>query len=329
MLEITVLGEPSRDNALLVTADSGQSLTRLLFDCGGQTLDALPLSDIQAIDHLFFSHLHMDHIAGFDAFFRANFDRLSRPNHLWGPPETARILSHRLRGYWWNHAPQMQGTWRIHEVGERTVQTWRFELSEAFETAHFEDEKPRPQPLLDLATLTVDVLDLQHQGHSLGYVVREAGRLRVDTQALTRLGLKPGPWLAQLKSGADMVDPGTGLQDTAQLRTELLTEEAGDSLAYLTDFLLDEAELSRLAPLLRGIRALYTEAQYAPEDSELAARNHHTTTVQVARLAAQAEAEALTLLHLSRRYRPDDWRAMRQAAQVIFPAAQFPAEWSI
>lgn len=327
MLRTEVLGRPTADNALLVTADSGQRLTRLLFDCGGQTLDALALSDVQAIDHLFFSHLHMDHVAGFDQFFRANFDRQTRENHLWGPPETARILAHRLRGYWWNHAPQMRGTWHIHEIAADMVQTWRFELHEAFELAHDEGQTPRQRPVLNLPDLSVEALDLQHQGPSLGYVVREAGKLKVDSAALGRLGLRPGAWLSHLKAGAATVDPGTGRQDAAPLRAALLSEEVGDSVAYLTDFLLDEAELTRLAPLLRGVQTLYAEAQYAPADAELAARHHHTTTVQVAKLAANAGAQALTLLHLSRRYRPEDWADMLRAAQAIFPATRFPVGW--
>lgn len=100
MLRAQVLGTPGGDNSLFVTADSGQGVTRLLFDCGGRTLDSLPFSEVMQLDHLFFSHLHMDHVPGFDEFFRVNFGRTSRENHLWGPPGAARILGHRFRGYW-------------------------------------------------------------------------------------------------------------------------------------------------------------------------------------------------------------------------------------
>jgi ribonuclease Z len=49
-----VLGEPGRDNALLVTVDSGQSQHRLLFDCGEGCLSKIPISQIQAIEAAFF-----------------------------------------------------------------------------------------------------------------------------------------------------------------------------------------------------------------------------------------------------------------------------------
>jgi ribonuclease Z len=63
-----VLGGPSKDNALLVRVDSGQKIEYLLFDCGEGCLEKVPIRTVQEIDHLFFSHLHMDHIAGFDSF---------------------------------------------------------------------------------------------------------------------------------------------------------------------------------------------------------------------------------------------------------------------
>ena len=61
MLKVQVLGRPTGDNALRVTADSGQGQTRLLLDCGETTLNALNallLTELQAIDHLLFSQLH-------------------------------------------------------------------------------------------------------------------------------------------------------------------------------------------------------------------------------------------------------------------------------
>lgn len=49
-----ILGEPGRDNALLVTVDSGQSQHRLLFDCGEGCLGKIPVSQVQAVEAVFF-----------------------------------------------------------------------------------------------------------------------------------------------------------------------------------------------------------------------------------------------------------------------------------
>src|SRR5262249_10927839 len=110
-LRFQVLGGPCRDNALLVRIDSGQGVSRLLFDCGDGCLWDLPFGEVQAIDHLFFSHLHMDHIGGFDTFFRSPFGRTGKVNHVWGPPRTAEVLHHRFRGCLWNMRQGWEARW--------------------------------------------------------------------------------------------------------------------------------------------------------------------------------------------------------------------------
>ena len=85
-IRFKVLGGAGQDNALWVEVDSGQGIRRLLFDCGEGCLSGLAFADVQATDHLFFSHFHMDHVSGFDSFFRANFNREDRANRIWGPP---------------------------------------------------------------------------------------------------------------------------------------------------------------------------------------------------------------------------------------------------
>ena len=81
-----VLGEPGRDNALLARVWTGQATHRLLFDCGEGCLTALSAAEIRAIDALFFSHLHIDHVAGFDAFLRLNFARPDNPVRISARP---------------------------------------------------------------------------------------------------------------------------------------------------------------------------------------------------------------------------------------------------
>lgn len=328
MLRVQVLGGPAQDNALFVAADSGQGITRLLLDCGGHTLDAVPFSEVQQIDHVLFSHLHMDHVAGFDDFFRVNFERTSKENHLWGPPDSARILSHRFRGYWWNHAPGIQGTWFVHEVGPREIHSFRFEAHEGFEITHGAGTRLHSGVILQTPQVSVQAVPLQHQGVSLGLVLREPERVNVNPAALTDLGLKAGPWLAHLKAGAtETLNVNGTLYDADELRARLLQVEPGDSAAYFTDFLLDEPELRRLTPVLAGIKNLYLEAQYAPEDIDLATRHHHTTVQQGATLAREAGVQELVLLHLSRRYDAPQWSHMLKAAQDIFPRTQFPPAW--
>lgn len=327
-----VLGTPHTDNALLATVNSGHEIQRLLFDCGDGCVSSLSLSEIQSIDHLFFSHLHIDHVSGFDNFFRGTFDRRSRPNVVWGPPDSARILQHRFQGFLWNLCEEMSATWRVCEVHPGEVRTFRFELSEGFAVCHPEPPWPCQGVLLEAAAFTVETLVMDHRTPSLAYIVREKPHHNVDPARLAALGLPSGAWLKQLKDPAcraETIEVGGRPHALAALRQQLLVETEGDSIAYLTDFLLDDAALERLAPPLQGCHTIVCESQYRQSDWDLARRNYHMTTVRSATLARRVQARELVLFHLSSRYQPHEWAEMLLEAQRIFPAARFPEHWDL
>jgi len=327
-LHYKVLGEPTCDNALFVQIDSGQSVESLLFDCGEDTAKSLTSSQRLGIDHLFFSHLHMDHVAGFDSYFRCVYDRVSKPNHIWGPPGTARILQHRMQGFEWNLAAQMTGTWRVHDLHPSSLQTTRLELREAFATAHREQDSASHSPLLRGCGYRVDALTMDHNTPSLAYLVREDERSNVESSRLQQLGLRPGPWVKTLKDPSIAHVVIDGIQhDAAPLREKLITRTPGESLAYLTDFLLNEASQERLAPLLSNCDTLICESQYRHTDLELAIKNFHMTSVQAAMLAKHCNARKLVLIHISERYEKNAWFDLLADARAIFSETYFPEHW--
>ena len=136
-IEYQILGEPGRDNALLVTVDSGQSLHRLLFDCGEGCLTQIPVAHIQDIEAVFFSHFHVNHIAGFDTFLRMNWCRPERLVRIFGPPAAIEVLHHRLLGYTWNLVDGVPGEWLVTELDNGADKAARFVASEGFATPHF------------------------------------------------------------------------------------------------------------------------------------------------------------------------------------------------
>ncbi len=330
MLDVKILGAPPNDNALWVTVHTGKKTARLLFDCGADTLKTLSLGDIQAIDHLFLTHLHMDHISGFDTFFRINFNRRNRKNVIWGPPGTAAILHHRFQGFWWSHAQELDATWYVQDISTDHIHCYRFEASEAFAIMHDEGSRTYKATIFEGSEFEVVAIALKHHGLCLGFVVREAMRENVDQAALNRLGLAPGAWLSQIKNGVtDEIDIDGTKYDPAKLRDEIITIQPGDCIAYMTDFMASDEERVRIAPHLNGVKTLYAEAQYAPRDLALAQKYHHSTVEQIAELAKLAKVDHYTLLHLSRRYTKQDWVEMLLAAKAIFPASGYVAEWNI
>lgn len=331
-IHFQILGTAGRDNALLVQVDSGQAVERLLFDCGDDCLSQLSFGDILATDHLLFSHLHMDHVGGFDSFFRCTFSRTTRPNHIWGPPQTAQIIQHRFQGFLWNLHKQMAGTWCVSDIHADQICTTRFELQEAFAIAHEVGTREFERTVLEGAGYTVEAITMDHRTPTLAYVVREKPRYNIDTSRLAQLGLRPGPWMKQLKESGNnsselVIDGVTRNRD--ELRQALMVETPGDSIAYLTDFLLDEPAIERLSHLLQGCRVLVCEAQYRHADVELAQRNYHMTTVLSATLAKRAEVEELILFHLSDRYEAPVWTEMLQEARQIFSNTQYPSQWTL
>ena len=317
---------------MLVQIDSGQSLHRLLFDCGEGCLNDVSFAEILVIDHLFFSHFHMDHVAGFDHFFRAVFNRTSKPNQIWGPAGTRQIMQHRFRGYLWNLHGEMNASWEVSEIEAGSVQFSQYELSEAFETEHKIGRRETTSVVLDMPDYSVEAFVMDHRTPSLAYVVREKPRTNIDTSRLASLGLRPGPWMKNLKdvkSSDASITIGGETHSLADLRQSLLVETSGDAVAYLTDFLLDDATIDRLAPKLVGCRAVICESQYRESDIELAHRNFHMTTQRSALLAKRAEVDQLILFHLSDRYQPSEWNEMLAEAKEVFPNTVFPSKWSL
>lgn len=172
---------------------------------------------------------------------------------------------------------------------------------------------------------------MNHGIPSIGYVVREHDRVNIDPERLARSGLNPGPWLRALRDELETTPESMMIDgvrfSTADLREDLLVHSRGEAFAYLTDFFADDAEIQRLAACLEGVDTLVCECQYRDGDAELAAKNHHMTTVKVASLAAAARVKRLCLIHLSDRYTPQEWREMKAEAADVFPNAEFPPGW--
>ncbi len=327
-----VLGGPGEDNAVFARISGRRDHYRLLFDCGEGCPRQLDLRDVLGMDALCFSHLHMDHVAGFDAFFRATFARPTKPMEVFGPPETGRIMHHRFRGFLWNLYEHDLGTWYVSDIDPERITRRRFEAHEAFATAHPAGERAHAGGVITRHDFRVESLLLDHHTPSAGYIVREAPRINVDAATLEHLGLPPGRWIEQVKypaPDASRVEVAGETRDLEALRRALVTETPGDSLAYLTDFLLQDDALARLVSALHGVQTIVCESQYAAADVELARRHHHLTAPQAAELARAAGAGTLILFHLSDRYGPDGWRAMLAEAREIFPNTRFPEHWNL
>ncbi|MCC9608460.1 MBL fold metallo-hydrolase [Blastopirellula sp. JC732] len=327
-----VLGPPGRDNALMVTVNSGHGLHRLLFDCGDGVFSTISIADLQLIEGLFFSHFHFDHIAGFDTFFRMNWGRTDAPVRIFGPSDTREIVHHRLQGVTWNLVSEIPGEFRVTCLdGERLITTG-YKTCEGFRIERLIGSEDFDGVIYRTETFEVAAMPLPHGTVSMGYVVRELPRQNVDLSVLKELGLKPGAWLKAVKDearpDAEIIDTTIGPKSLGELRSKLLVTHSGESIAYLTDFWLDSEETEdRLLKMLAGCRVMVCENNYADAELELARKNYHMTSSEVGRLAAKVQPEELIVFHVSDRYTPPELLAQLSEVQQHFPKATFPAAW--
>jgi ribonuclease Z len=332
-LSFQVLGQPGRDNALFVKVDTGQAQTRLLFDCGDGCPHQLSSTDLREVDHLCFSHLHMDHVSGFDLFFRVNFDRTVKENRIWVPHGSGEVIHHRLRGFMWNLVDEkQQGEWFVSEIASKAVRTAKYLAKEGFRTPHAQPEWQRhDRAVIDGDGFTVEALLLDHGTPSVGYIVREAARVNVDTEKMYAKGFKPGPWVKRLRGPVATAGETVAINGTEHplgaLQAELLVTTPGDSIAYLTDFRMTPATSDELAVCLRGVNTVVCESQYRGADADLAERVMHSTAEEVASMAAKAGIGRLILFHFSDRYDADGRREMLADARAIFANTTMPEGW--
>jgi ribonuclease Z len=330
-LSPVMLGSPGRDNALYVRVSAGQSMSRVLFDCGADCLSGLSIAEVSKIDLVFFSHLHFDHVAGFDHFLRCNFDRESKPIRIFGPPRTAEILHHRLQGVLWDRVEGTRGEFSVTEIDGVTCKAFTMRSTDGFKHCHASGERPYSRIAFESDEFLVAAIVLDHGSPSLGYHLATKPSVVIDTEQLKALGYPPGPWLQQIKDlsiSADTPITVDGVvQIVGELRRVLIKTKPGESIGYLTDFCSTPNSVVEIAAMLHGCTILVCENNYRDQDSELATKNYHVTSTEVGQIAAAANAGKLVVFHLSDRYATGEWLEQLGDVQKSFSAAYFPAEW--
>lgn len=328
-LHYEVLGKKNEDNALAVQIDTGQKIHNLLFDCGN-CINTRSFGELLNTDFLFFSHFHMDHIAGFDAYFRALFNRENKQNVIYGSPESADILQHRFQAYVWNLCADYQVSWFVKEIHNDKIITYRFELNEAFKTKYFvSEEEITNHVILETKEYKIQAHLLNHQIPSVAYLVEEKEKQNIDTQKVIEMGLSMGAWLQEVKNGTlSEIEIQGKKYEVAELRKDILQITKGQNIAYLTDFLWDDATKKLLKQVLKEKELVICEAQYLHEDLELAIKNYHTTVVQTAEIMKEANIGQLILFHISQRYNQNQCIQLLEQARKIFPHTDFPKGWS-
>jgi ribonuclease Z len=302
----------------------------LLFDLGD--ISALPPRKLLRVSDVFVSHTHMDHFVGFDRLVRICIGRHASIA-LFGPAGFIDRVEHRLASYTWDrvdryeHALVLTVT-EIDEAGHTC--SARFATRNRFVREALAEGKAEDGVLIDEEQFRVRCALLDHRTACLGFAIEEKTHVNVWKNRLAEMGLKTGPWLAELKRTALTSPPDDmpirvwwreahGMHERIMLYRELasaLRFVPGEKLCYVTDVVFHEANFRRIVDLARGADMLFIETVFLEEDVEHAIQKQHLTAQQAGRIARAAGARVVVPFHFSPRYtgRESELRAELDAA---------------
>jgi ribonuclease Z len=167
--------------------------------------------------------------------------------------------------------------------------------------------------VLDRDGYRIAPVEVSHRGAAFGYVLYEEERPGVfDPAAATRLGLVPGPEFGRVQRG----------ETVRGVRPEQVMGEsrAGRKLVLSGD--TQPCQSLRIAAHRADV--LVHEATFAEEERDRAALTGHSTAIQAATLAAEAEVEMLALTHVSTRHPVG---VLRDEGRSVFPATVVPRDF--
>lgn len=329
LFEPGLVHDPCGDPGLFI--DFPDERRALLFDLGD--LAVLPPRKLMRLSHVFVTHTHMDHFAGFDQLLRVVLGRKDRIGLVGGPGFVDQV-EHKLRAYTWNvvHRYAVPLLLDVREVlpdggGLRARFCSRTAFTrEAGEPFGWDGDILHDEPLVRVRGRFVD-----HEMPCLAFALEEKARVRVARDRLDELGVTPGPWLRVLKEAVLAGAP----EDTAialrwrdrdglhqmtralgELRHVVLDVAPGRRIGYVTDMRFTTENVQALAPLLAGVDELYIESVFLQADLAHARRKNHLTARDAGLIARQVGAKAVVPFHFSSRYRDraDDVRAEALAA---------------
>ncbi|AKJ27538.1 ribonuclease Z [Caldimonas brevitalea] len=313
----------------------------LLFDLG--EIGRLPPRVLLRVSHVFVTHTHMDHFAGFDHLLAVGLGRMPRLV-LWGGPNFVDQVEHKLRAYTWNVVQRYEVALTIEarEVSpDGRGRCARFDSRTAFtrgdEAAFTLDD----DVLHDEATFRVRARFVDHEMPVLAYALEEKARVRVAPDRLAALGVTTGPWLRELKhavlTGApddlpielrwrDRDGEHSMVRPLAELRPLVLDVVAGRRIGYVTDLRCTEANVEQLVRLLTDVDLLHIETVFLDEDRAHALRKNHLTAAQAGAIARRLRARALVPFHFSPRYEGRTGELVAEARDAWGGSAECEAE---
>jgi ribonuclease Z len=165
---------------------------------------------------------------------------------------------------------------------------------------------------------------LDHRLFCLGFALRERPRPgRFDVAAALALGVPMGELFGRLQRG-DAVDISDGGGTRRVTPDQVLgPPRPGLAVAYCTD----TRPCAGSVELARGADLLIHEGTFDSTMAEEAAAKGHSTVVEAALIAREADVRHLFITHISPRY--VDVSPLKEQARAVFPATGFARDGKV
>lgn len=267
-----------------------------LFDCGEATQHQILRSSIRLskLEKIFITHLHGDHIFGLPGLLSSrSFQGGETELTVYGPAGIANYI-------------------RTSLAVSGTHLKYPLEIVEIDSEVVFED-----------AAFKVICRELDHGILSYGYRIEEADKAgSLDAEGLSALGVKPGPIFKELKEGKTVTLENGEVVDGSQFigpaKKGRIMAIFGDTRATANELVLaDQADV------------IVHEATFGAEMGDMAGEYMHSTTIEAATLARNANAKRLIITHISSRYSREDNRELVSECQAIFPNTEMATDFAI
>jgi len=168
-----------------------------------------------------------------------------------------------------------------------------------------------PVMVLDDKYITVTSFPLKHRVSAFGFLFREKQADRnIVKEAIAKYGI-PVSEIPAIKKGKDFITA-----EGAVIPNGEITIAPPKALSYA--YCSDTSYFGRIADFVRDTDVLYHEATFDKNLTELASFTGHSTTLDAARVAREANVKALIIGHFSSRYK--DVSVLVEEARTIFPA---------
>jgi ribonuclease Z len=263
---------------------------RLLFDCGEGTQRQLLTSAVGLVDlrDVFLTHYHADHYLGLPGMLKTFALRgREEPITIYGPAGLGALFSDLRRIF-----------------GKLTYEYTLVELS--------------PGDTLARDGYALEVFPVLHGRNAVGYTLLEDARPgRFDVSTADALGVPAGPERGALQRGEAVT-----LADGRVVRPDdVLGPPRRGRKVSITG---DTAPSSRVVEAVANADVLVHEATFLEDELDRARETLHSTALDAAAAAREADVRLLALVHLSSRYFGRD---AEREARTVFPDTVVPKDF--